>query len=451
VSRWDDGVIERFRIAVLPPDHKRIALGAASVAGFMLIGKLAGAAKEMSVAWRYGVGEVVDAYQLATTIVFWLPGILVSVLSIVLVPMLVRLRQEPAEEREVFLQELQGLVVLVGVSLGLFSVLTGSMVLPYLAGKLSVSSHEMASQFTLGLAPAAPLVLLIGVYGTRLMAREQQLNTLLEGVPAVGIVLLVLAWSPGADIAPLIWGTLLGIGIQAFWLSHVARRTDRHTATFRLSHRSRHWSELYRAAGVIAVGQFSMSFITPLDQYTAAQFGDGTIATLGYAKRVIALLIGVGAVALSRATLPVMSDLRATGRAARAQAIALKWAVLMLAGGTVVAVVAWALAPWGIGVLFERGAFTSHDTAVVADVFRWGLVEVPFFFAGLVLVQLLASQGRYRTIACLGASNLVVKGMLNVALSAWMGIGGVLLATGLMYAWSAGCLYYAASRPWAAG
>jgi peptidoglycan biosynthesis protein MviN/MurJ (putative lipid II flippase) len=97
-------------------------------------------------------------------------------------------------------------------------------------------------------------------------------------------------------------------------------------------------------------------------------------------------------------------------------------------------------------MLFERGAFTAQDTALVTDVFRWGVLQIPFYFTGLVLVQLLASQGRYTIIAVLAASNLAVKVLLNLSLSAWMGVAGIALATGVMYAWSAGCLGWAAMR-----
>ena len=194
------------------------------------------------------------------------------------------------------------------------------------------------------------------------------------------------------------------------------------------------------------VGQFVMGLITPLDQYTAAQLGNGAIATLGYANKVIALLTGMGAIAIGRAILPVMSYLWVAGQRERARNISLKWAALMLTVGALVAVFAWALAPWGIGLLFERGAFTSQDTHVVAEVFRWGLIQVPFFFAGLVLVQLLASQGKYSTMAALNASNIVIKLILNPLLSARMDIAGIALATDLMYAWSASSLYYAVLR-----
>jgi putative peptidoglycan lipid II flippase len=436
----------RQRFARVHSDHKRIALGATWVMGFVLVGKLASAAKEIAVAWRYGVSETVDAYQLATTLVFWLPGVLVCVLTIVLVPVFVRLRQSDQDDRSYFLQELHGTALVLGAIMGGLSLLLAPLVLPHLADKLSAESRQIAWSLTRGMAPLALPSLMLGVYSARLMARGRQINTLLEGVPAAGIVLLILLWPPGTNAAPLLWGTVLGIVIQTVWSWRLAGRADGATTVPRFSLRSRHWPELYAAVGIMVVGQFALTCITPLDQYTAAQLGNGAIATLGYANRVIGLLISVGAMAIARAILPVMSDLSVADRRERARDISLKWAAVMLAAGALVAVIAWALAPWGIGLFFEHGAFTSQDTHAVAEVFRWGVIQVPFYFAGLVFLQLLVSQGQYSTIAALASSNLVIKLALNPLLSARIGIVGIALATGLMYAWWASSLCYAVFR-----
>lgn len=51
--------------------HQAIARGMISVAGFLFLSKLAGAAKEMAVAYRFGISAEVDAYVLVLTIVSW--------------------------------------------------------------------------------------------------------------------------------------------------------------------------------------------------------------------------------------------------------------------------------------------------------------------------------------------------------------------------------------------
>ncbi len=429
----------RRRFAAIHPDHRRIAQGAAWVALFVLVGKLAGAAKEMTIAYRYGVSGVVDAYQLAITVVTWLPVTLISVIAMVLIPILVRQRQRNAADRALFLEEMQGAVLALGGFCTLASLLLGPLALAHLATNLPEETRRMAWQLIFGMAPVALLTLLIGVYAARLQAREKQVGTLLESMPAAAILGCVLLWPIGTDIAPLLWGTLLGFVVQTAWLAYLAYRTDGQSLRPRWSWRSPHWPEFYQAAGVMTAGNFVMSFITPLDQYFAAQLGDSAIATLSYANRVIALLLGLGSMAVARATLPVFSSIGAAGDWRRARGMALQWSRLMLVAGIVVAAVGWLTAPWIIRLLFERGAFTAEDTVAVAAVLRWSLMQVPFFFAVLVLVQFMASRNWFGLMSIFAAANLLVKLGLNLLLTPWMGIGGIALATGLMYLFSLSC------------
>lgn len=76
------------KLGNIHPDHQRIFKGAFRVAVFLLLGKAAGAVKEMAVAYRYGVSDAVDAYQFTMTMATWLPVTIVGVLSVVLIPVL---------------------------------------------------------------------------------------------------------------------------------------------------------------------------------------------------------------------------------------------------------------------------------------------------------------------------------------------------------------------------
>ena len=75
----------------------------------------------------------------------------------------------------------------------------------------------------------------------------------------------------------------------------------------------------------------------------------------------------------------------------------------------------------------------------MAGVLRWGLVQLPFYFDVLILVQLLASQNRYRVMAVIALCNFAVKFVLNPLLAPVMGVEGIMLATGIMYASSYVC------------
>ncbi|MGU7783020.1 murein biosynthesis integral membrane protein MurJ [Burkholderia sp. PU8-34] len=426
------------RFSAVHADHKRILRSAIFVSLFVLIGKSAGAFKEMAIAYRYGVSNAVDAYQLTLTMITWVPGTIATVLGVVLIPTLVRLQKLSDQERKLFLSELQGASLLLGALLAGVLYCAWDFMLRLMDSHLPPSTLELSREMARGMSFISVFTLLICTSGARLQARERHVNTLLECIPAAVLLLWILVTPNKNTYVPLIWGTTCGFLLQTVCLSLLARRADGVRPGLRFSFRSSQWPTMYRAVGIFIVGQMVMSFVTPLDQYFVAGLGSGAIATLGYANRLLSLLLSMGALAIGRATLPVFADILSSANPGRARTTALKWTLVMFGGGLVVALICWFGAPKGVQLMFQRGAFSAQDTVAVSALLRWGLVQLPFYFAVLVLVQLFASEGRFRAMAVIAIINFFVKAIADFVLIKWMGISGILLATALMHASSLG-------------
>lgn len=440
ISAW------RNRLPQAHPDHIRIARNALRVSMFVLLARCAGAFKEMAVAYRYGISNVVDAYQFTLTLLTWLPGALASVMGIVLIPALVELRRQGKEKQGEFLGEMEVAVTIVGTLCTLLLYLLWPYALDTMAGNLSAQTRVMTLHLMSGMAPVGVLTMTVVIYAARLQVRDRHVNTLLESVPAMSVLTLVLFAHDGSSTSPLMWGTTIGFIIQALWLRVLAGRADGIRVHPRLSFRSSQWPYILRALRAFTIAQIVSCCAAPLDQYFLAHIGDGAIATLGYANRVLSLLLSMGALAIGRATLPIFSDIMSGGDVARARDTALKWVFLMLALGTACVAISWVLAPTVVSLLFQRGAFTANDTAAVAAIFRWGLVQVPFYFGVLVFQQLYASAGRYRAMSVFLFISFGVKVIGNIVLIPWIGIPGALVATGMMHGCTFVC-YLAFLRP----
>ncbi len=417
------------------------------VAFFLLLGKAAGAFKEMAVAYRYGVSDAVDAYQFTMVMANWLPVTIVGALSVVLIPVLVRTRREDRAARRLFMGELQAWLIAGGTVLAVGTYVAWPWVLEWAGMGLPEQARRMSGELMFAFAPAALLTLMTGLSAARLRAHERHINTLLDSVPAIVILIWVLLAATVNDVGPLMWGTLVGYMIQSAWLLWLAARADGMWGRPRWSLNAHQWPDLVKAAGIMLVGQVAMSFVGPIDQYTAAGLDGNANATLGYASRLLSLLLGVGAASVGRAALPVLADIQARGDQHRARATALKWSALMLLAGIGVVLAGWVLAPWGVALLFERGEFTAENTLQVAHVLRWGLLQMPFYFGVLILVQLLASQNRYRIMAAIAVANFLMKALMNYLWAPVMGPAGIMLATSIMYASSYVCYVMVALRP----
>src|SRR5690606_8043964 len=316
--------------AKVPSDHQRIARGAMRVAIFLLLGKAAGAFKEMAVAYRYGISDVVDAYQFTMVMANWLPITIVGVLSVVLIPVLVQAHYQDQQRRHRFLNELVAASMVLGGLLVALIWFSWPWVLSVMGTGLSAAAQSMSHELIRAFAPAALLTLLIGISAARLRAHERHINTLLESVPAFSILVWVLLAEPDAQAGPLLWGTLIGYFVQCVWLYGLAQRADQLVVLPRLGFQSEQWPALLTAASIMLVGQVAMSFVGPIDQYAAAKLGDNANATLGYASRFISLMLGVGAASVGRAALPVLADVSSRGERHRAREIALRWSLIMI-------------------------------------------------------------------------------------------------------------------------
>lgn len=410
------------------PNHGAILRGMAWVILFVFIGKIMGAGKEMAVAYRYGVAAEVDAYLFVLNVVNWPTAVFFSVLTLVLVPLVSRLRTEDKTFLPYWRAELLGATLLVGLALMGLTWLVLHLLLRSPWSGLPAGTAVMAVDTVPGLVATVPLALLISLFSAWMLANGRHTNTLLEGVPALVIIVVILGYVDGG-IDPLVWGTVAGTLFHVISLGIPLRRIGQLEAP-RFSHRSEAWPAFWQGFGVMLVGNALMNLIVMADLFFAAHLGTGSIATLSYANRILALLLGLAGTAVSRATLPVFSKAGERGGVAQ---LAIQWARLMLIIGAFSMLIAWWLAPYAVKLLFERGAFKTEDTQAVTEVLRYGLVQLPFYFAALVLVSGLVSRGMHRWVALGAVINLFVKVAGNFLLVPLLGVSGLILATGLMY------------------
>jgi putative peptidoglycan lipid II flippase len=402
-----------------------------SVSLFVTITRVIGAAKEMAVAAAYGTSPVVDAYLYLTNLLNFPGAILSSVMITILVPYLVRLKPHTADQAVAFKREFLGTTLLVG---GVIALVAGCTMLSTLLCGLTglpPQTASLANAMLLPLVLTVPFGIVAPFLAANVMAQHRQTNTLLEGVPALCILVLVLAL-PSRSPTLLAWATLAGFVVHLVLLALVQPAGERLPRPV-LSRRSPAWLGLMRGFGVVLLGQAFASAPTVVDQIMVAPMGSGAIATLGYASRVIALLVGLGATAIARALLPVLSEFE-TSDYSSARRVASHWVAALFLAGIAVGAAAWGLAPWGIRLLFQRGAFTAGDTAGVVQAFRWGVLQIPFYFAAIVVVQLIASANDYRKFLYIGVVNFVTKVAANFLLIPVLGAGGALLATSVMLA-----------------
>jgi peptidoglycan biosynthesis protein MviN/MurJ (putative lipid II flippase) len=413
-----------------PASHdRRIATGFLWVATFVFIGKLAGAAKEMAIAWRYGISDTVDAYVFVFNLVTWPVAVWFGLLSAVLVPLVITLRSDQPD----YLRRFRGEVLALTTLLGLGALVISYALLPVLLRSSLAGLSESVVQIALDMArPLSwllPLGAVIGLFSAWTMACGRHRNTLLEAIPAL-VILIVLLLPPGWVPDPLVWGTVAGYFLHLVGLALPLSRSGEISRPS-LGFDGPSWATFRHGMRVLVIGYALMSVTTVIDQFFAAHLETGAIATLGYSNRILALVLSMGALAINRATLPVFSEAAARGPI---HGLVWRWAKWMFLGGLVTAAVLWPMSHWMVKLVFERGAFTEENTKQVAEMLQLFLLQLPFYFYGLVLVSALSSRKEYFAVTVSGIIGVLCRPLLNAVLVPRMGMDGIAVSAAIGYA-----------------
>jgi peptidoglycan biosynthesis protein MviN/MurJ (putative lipid II flippase) len=169
------------------------------------------------------------------------------------------------------------------------------------------------------------------------------------------------------------------------------------------------------------------------------------VAAVGFANRLVLGLQGLAGLALQRAGLPLLSRLAARSPADAWHATQ-RWALGGAAAGAAMGLAVAVMADPLVGLLYEHGRFSAQDREQVATLLRYGMLQMPAFLAGTVLVTALAASRGGALLALAAGTGLVAKLALSAALVAWQGIAGLLLATARMYTLSTVMVWAALKR-----
>ena len=413
----------------IPLEHKQIVRGVFTVAFFALVGKSIGMAKEMAIAWRYGIDATVDAYVFVLNIAAWPITLLYGVFQAVLIPLAAQIRHQSPQELSRFRQELFGVTLVVGMVMGVI----GWIGLPWLVQQswigLTPTQQALARQFAPWFAWIMPFGIVYALQAVWVMSENRHVNTLLDSLPALALFLSVLTMG-GASA--LIVGVLIGFVLQPLFISLSLFRHQGFDPPL-WGFRSPWWASFRSAFLVMLGGQFLQNSISLIDQLFAAHLNVGQLAILNYNKATLSILISLGGIIIARAILPVLSQLSAQGRPI--WQISMKWAILVLIIGGGIAGVNFFFSLDFIRLLFQRGSFTTKNTYQVAEIWRISVWQLPVHLYNYVLLYSLLSQRRQNLIFIWSlikfATKLIVNWILVIYLT-W-GLKGIVFSSILMH------------------
>lgn len=413
-----------------------------TVASLTLLVKFVAAGKEAFVARQLGVGDALDAFLVA----YILPALAMSIIAgsfnSALIPTYVQVREReggPAAQRlfsGVMFWSV-GLLLLASVLLALLF----PLVLPFLASGFPAGKLAFTRLLFWALLPIITLTGLATTWTAVLNAEgEFALPATTPIVTSLVVALILFFRVHTWGVWSLAVGTLAGACLEVALIGGCLRRRG----VFLLPQ----WRpidadlrQVMRQYAPLAAAALVFSGTGLADQAVAARLGPGSVAALNYGNKLVSLVLGVSAAAVSTVVLPHFSRLVALGDWGRLRGDLKSYTLMILLALIPLALLLAYFSVPLVRIVFERGAFTARDTRLVGQVQACFVMQIPFYTLGILCVRLISALKNNSRIFLLSLGSVVLNFVLDIVLAEHFGVAGIALSTSAVSVVSCGALY----------
>lgn len=414
--------------------NRRIFSAMCTVGGLTILVKAVAAAKDVFLAYQFGTGDRLEAFLIAFLLPQFAINLVAGSLNAAIIPTYIEVRERHGRE---------------AAQRFLSTVAMGSMVfLIVVAGIMAWTAADVLGVLAIGFAPdkltltamlyylLLPTLLFSGfstTWGAILNATGRfAIAAAVPVITSLAMVLALLLFGRRWDVYALAIGTAGGMLVEAVILGWALRQAGISIVPY--------WygatpavKQVARQFVPMVAGALLMGSTTLISQAMAAMLPAGSVAALNYGSKLTTLLTGVGTLAVSTAVLPHFSWMVARHDEQGIRHTFLtytRWILLVTLPLTLALV--YFSEPL-IRLLFERGAFTEADTALVGRVQALFVLQVPFYTVGMLAVRLISALKANHILMWGAAINLMVNVVLNYLLMQWLGVAGLSLSVTLMY------------------
>ena len=420
--------------------NRRILAAILTVAGFSLVVKATATLKELAVAYRFGTGDAVDAFLIAFLVPSLVVNVLAGSLTSAFTPVYIQVReaQGALAARRLFGSAILGCTVLVLAVTFLLLAVT-PLGLRLLGAGFSTEKLALTRSLFLLLLPMVLLSAIATLWAAALNAEERFATVALAPacVPLVSLVLVLVA-GRAWGIYSLALGTVFGFFVQGGVLAIALARQGLQPLPRWAGMTPELRSVVAQYAPMVA-GAALTSSSWAIGQAMATTLPAGSVASLSYGNKVVAMVTEVGSMALATAVLPHFSVMVARRDWTVIRRTIRVYVRLILAVGVSTTLVLILASTGIVRLLFERGAFTESDTSLVARIQALYMLQVPFVMVGMLFVRLASSLRKNQILLVGAAITLPLNVVLNLGLMRWLGVAGIALSTSLVFL--ASCCY----------
>lgn len=396
--------------------------------------------RDVMLARWFGVGVELDAFFIAATIPMFIVAVLSTPLGTMMVPQFLAVR---AQYSDTAAQNMVSKILLIYTALTILIALLLLLVAPFLLQLVAVNSADEK----IGLSQSLliwmlPIMILSGVVivGNAMLNALQRFTVPALAqvtVPIMSIVALII-FGDRLGIMSVIIGMLVGQLINLWIVAVILAKNG-----FSVRPGWVVGSPPLRSALVqylpLAAAALSINLVVPLNIIMASTLTDGSAAALGLGNKVVTFITGLVGIAIATVILPHFSSYMARNRLLdvrnelsffllAASVITIPVTLLLFEGAEVI-----------VRSAFGGGAFNDNAVEEVARVMRFGVIQLPFFTANLLILKFAIATHYAGRIVIVSLFGLAANIALNIVLMQHSGVAGIALAASIAAALSA-CL-----------
>jgi putative peptidoglycan lipid II flippase len=409
--------------------NRQIFSAAITVGLMTVLVKLASAAKELVVAWRYGTGDALDAFLIAFLVPSFITSVVAGSFNAALIPTYIRVREQ--ESLETAQKLLSGVTVW---SLGLLAIATSLMVmaaplyLRWIATGFSPDKLNLTFRLLCAIAPIVLLDGMIAIWGAVLNAGERfALAAVSPAItPVITVIFLLVGKSVG--IFALAGGLVCGSLLELLLLGAALKRQG-------MSLRPKwygfdaHLRQVADQYAPMIAGSFLMSSTVLVGQSMAAMLSPGSLASLNYGSKLITFPMGLATTALGTAVVPFFSTMVVQEDWRGVHFTLKRYLLLIFAISVPLTAGICLFSEPLVQLFFQRGAFTAEDTHLVAHIQTFYALQIPFYIALVFIARLVSAMRLNQVLMWASVLNLLNNIVFNYLFLQKLGIAGIALST----------------------
>ena len=409
------------------------AIKAILLAGTLsIVVRIFGFVKESTIAYYFGVSESVDFYVLALVFVtFFVQPIGGAIATL--------LTQKYIEISNFYSSEVARYIYLKCLILGIVCIFIILLIqsffitIPFIESWFSIKFSDLSLNYIYILMPIGLFSLMSLINSSILMAKEQFNTYSLLPIIIHFTTITFLIFSPKEYIFEyLLIGTSFGFFLEFIISKYCLREIFIKLNLNKIKRKSREFNKIFKSLPNMVLSGTIMYGCLIVDQVMALLAGDGAVAMINFGNKVPLGIISIIAI-LGTILYPTFIKHAAMSEYNELRKSFLRFSTISFLILFPICVCISFFSDSLIKILFERGAFLSADTIIVANIQTLYLLFIPLSVVSMISMRVINALENTR-IYLLGNSLLLIMNIiLNLYLIPIYGIIGAPLATLISY------------------